>query len=158
MSGRGRRPSRSAAIRRVLGWGASRASTSARDDGRVRGQRGQAGAALEDLLAEPGPERAQQARRIAPADAEDDDRARQRREGAEPEHLVAHEERAGRQEQDARQDRPELVRDAVVEGQDLGPTLGRDDVVERAPGGVRQPALGDLLGEPDDRRGGEREA
>ena len=51
------------------------------------------------------------------------------------------------------QDRPDLARDAVVEGQDLGATLARDDVVERAPGGIRDAALGDLLGEPEDRRG-----
>ena len=75
----------------------------------------------------------------------------------EPEHLVAHQERAGRQDEDARQDRAELVGHPVVEGEHLGPPLGRDHVVERAPGGVRQPALGDLLGEPDDGRGGDRE-
>ena len=75
----------------------------------------------------------------------------------EPEHLVARPGTAGGQEQDARQDRADLARDAVVEGEDLGPPLGRDDVVERAPGGVRQAALGDLLGEPDERRGGDRE-
>ena len=52
----------------------------------------------------------------------------------------------------------DLVRDAVVERQDLGPALGRDDVVERAPGGVRDAALGDLLGEPEERGGGEPES
>ena len=123
-----------------------------------RGQHGETGAAFEDLLAEAGAQGAQQARGVSPADAEDDDRADQRGEGAEPEHLVAHQERAGRQDEDARQDRPELVGHPVVERQDLGPPLGRDDVVERAPGGIRQATLGDLLGEPDDRRGGDREA
>ena len=76
-------------------------------------------------------------------------RAQQRRQGAQPEDLVAREERAGGQEQQAGQDRADLAGDAVVEGQDLGPTLPRDDVVEGAPGGVRDAALGHLLGEPE---------
>ncbi len=54
-----------------------------------------------------------------------------------------------RQQQEPRQDRPDLPRHAVVEGQDLRAALARDDVVERAPGGIRQAALGDLLGEPE---------
>ena len=53
--------------------------------------------------------------------------------------------------------RADLGRDAVVEGHDLGAALGRDDVVEGAPGGVRDAALGHLLGEPEDRGRGDRE-
>ena len=110
--------------------------------GGVPGQGAQTRAALEDLLAEASAQAVEDARPVAPADPGHDQRAQQRRQGAQPEDLVAREERAGGQEQQAGQDRPDLARDAVVEGQDLGATLPRDDVVERAPGGIRDAALG----------------
>ena len=66
-------------------------------------------------------------------------------------------EAAAGQQQEARDDGADLGRDAVVEGHDLGPPLGRDDVVEGAPGGVRDAALGHLLGEPEERGGREPE-
>ncbi len=56
-----------------------------------------------------------------------------------------------------RQDRPELAGDAVVEREDLGATVGRHHVVERAPGRIRETALGHLLAGPERGRGRERE-
>ena len=52
---------------------------------------------------------------------------------------------------------PDLAGHAVHERQDLGAALARHDVVEGAPDGVRQPALGHLLGEPEADRGREGE-
>ena len=79
--------------------------------------------------------------RIPPPDAQHDDRGDDRRDGpsqktAEPAMF------AGEEQQHAGEDGPDLARDAVVEGQRPGPADRRDDVVERAPGGVGEAALG----------------
>ena len=118
----------------------------------VAGERGEPRPALEDLLAEPGPERLEQARPVATPDADDDDRAGDRGHRAQPEDLVARQHGAGRDQQQPGEDRPDLAGNAVVEGEDLRAPLGRDDVVEGAEGRVRQAALGGLLREPEERR------
>ena len=74
------------------------------------------------------------------------------RDRAQPEDLVARQHGAGRDQEQPREDRPDLAGNAVVEGEDLRAPLRGDDVVERAPGRIRQPALGDLLREPEERR------
>ena len=101
----------------------------------------------------------EQARRIAPPDArarrpcaiDGRDQRRARTPGRAPARFAA--------SSSSTPDRivPTWPGHAVVEREDLGSPLDRDDVVERAPGGVRDAALGDLLGEPECGRGRERE-
>ena len=75
----------------------------------------------------------------------------------EPEDRLQAAQTGGEEQQDAGQDRPDLPGDAVDEAEHLGASIGRDDVVERAPGCVGDATLGDLLAESECSRGGERE-
>ena len=126
------------------------------DVGSVEGGR-QTRASLEHLLGEPGSEGGEQAVRVQPPDAQHDDRGDDRRDQSEPEDRVEPAEVRREQEQHAGKHRPDLARHAVVEREDLCAPVRRDDVVERAPGGIRDAALGHLLGEPECGRGRERE-
>ena len=65
---------------------------------------------------------------------------------AQPEHLFQAEEALRGDQQEAGQDDADLTGYAVVECEHLGSPLRRYHVVEGAPGGVREPALGRLLG------------
>ena len=140
------RPSRSAAIRRMLGSGAAERLDQRGDDARVRGQRAQARSALEDLLAEPRPQRPEQAGGIAATDAEHDERAQRARSAPR----ARRPGRAARRVPAARMRSP----DSTVPIWPGTPSLKASTcarrsvgthVVERAPGRVRQPALGHLL-------------
>ena len=75
----------------------------------------------------------------------------------EPEDRLHPAETRGEEQQHAGENGPDLTGHAVDEAEHLGASVRRDDVVERAPGGVRDAALGDLLAEPERSGGGERE-
>ncbi len=124
------------------------------DQLRIAAEGEEPGASFEHLLGEPRPEGGHDALRVAPADLHDDPDKDGGRGQADPGHLARREERPGGDEQQAREGRPELARHPVHEREHPRPSLAWDDVVEGAPGGIREALLGDLLGEADgDRRG-----
>ena len=92
---------------------------------------------------------------VASADLHDDRDADRRRHEPEPEDLLRSEQAGREQQQDADEHRADLSGDPVHERHRLGSMGRRQDVVGRAPGRVRDAALGHLL--DDGERGCRRE-
>ena len=127
------------------------------DHPRVTAKGAETGAAFEHLFGKAGPKCAHQRVRITPPDLEHHPRQRERSGGAKPEHVVRRQEGAGRDQEQPGQGDAELSWNAVVEGQHLRPPFRGHGVVEGTPRRVRQPALRDLLREPENDRRCERE-
>ena len=136
--------------------GTDRVSQRGPDTGLV-GERREAGTTGQDLLGEPAPERGDECLSVRATDQEHDDEAGRRGHEADDEHgferVAAHDD-----EGDAREERSELPGHAVDECHDRPAACRRDDAEERAPRGVRDPTLGDLLREADRDSGRQREA
>ena len=153
----GDRASRTAAISRVPASGACKAAMSAARTSGAASRSPSPGPP--SRICSPRPLRSVRSsasayrRRIAI----DDRHACRRRHQAEPEDLLRGEKARGQQQQDADQHGPDLPGDAVHERDRLGSMGRRQDVVERAPGRVRDAALGDLLDDRERRGGRERE-